>query len=1077
MADPVAAYTRAPSHLIERVLRSRAALEGERKQVTVLFADLRGSFGAIEGGDPEEAQAMLDAVLAAMTEAVHRFEGTVNQVLGDGIMALFGAPVAHEDHAVRAAAAALAMQRAIGRLRDPSWVERGIVPQIRVGLNSGDVLIRTVRNDLSMEYRAVGSTTHMAARMEQLAAPGQVWLTAETMRLGRGQLRVRSLGPQEIKGVHDMVELFELQGVTMRARFQAIEPRGLSPLSGRADALQLLQGALAAAVQGESRALVLSGEPGVGKSRLCYELLRGPGAEGCGVLEAAAVSYGRGTPYGLLANVLRSLLGIDGDDDAARIASKVHAALHELGSDDHACTQLVLVLLNVSGGDPEWRRLDPVQRRRRIESTLRVLLEVFSARGPCLLVLEDLHWSDAESLAFIRSLIETPPGPRTLLLLTHRTEIEPGWPQLAHVAQCRLSSLPPEGAEALLQALLGPGAALAPLRRMLAERTGGNPFFIEESARMLVERGLLRGCPGDYTLHGEPDQLEVPATVEALLAARLDRLSPDALELLQAAAVIGDESPAELLRLAAALPEGALQARVQPLIEAELVFESGTARAPVYRFRHALIQEVVYRRLVRARRRTLHARVVEAMEELFAARPAEHVERLAEHTYRAELWAKAGHYHQLACARAASRWANAQAVAYLDRGLQVLERLPAGRERDGIAVDLRLSALAPLLPAGDHERMITLLGEAEVYARDLGDERRMAAVASQLAAGLWLTGKHDRALQAAQRALSLTGKLGAAELPLETAARYNVAMIHHARGELESAVTIFREMIEKFSGTLGRQRLVGWSGYPGVFARTFAVSCLSMLGGFEEAGRLLAEGRVLADELNHPHSRTMILEEGGFFRLVTGEPEIALRLLTEAMLICERDEVRVMYAPTAARLGMALLDCGQLVAGRTLLEDAMARETYREAGHYGLDYLLVGLSDAQLRSGEVAAALQTAERAEQDTRSCGEHAYHVCALIQLGAALRASRGREQDARAAYQQALDKALQLGMQPWVAFARQGLAELLQQAGLRTEACRELDAAEQLWARLGAPARVAQLRALRGGAAADGGESAAR
>jgi class 3 adenylate cyclase/tetratricopeptide (TPR) repeat protein len=1055
-------YARAPSHLVERVLRSRAALEGERKQVTVLFADIRGSFGLIEGGDPEEVQALLDAVLGAMIEAVHRFEGTVNQVLGDGIMALFGAPVAHEDHAVRAAGAALAMQQAVGRLRDPSWQGRGIAPQIRVGLNSGDVLIRTVRNDLSIEYRAVGSTTHMAARMEQLATPGKVWLTAETLRLGRGLLRAHSLGLMQVKGVNEPLELFELDGVAVRTRFQAAESRVLSPLSGRAESLAVLDAALAATLAGESRAVVLSGEPGVGKSRLCYELLRRPLAETCRVLEAAAVSYGRATPHGVLVSLLRSLLGIHDDDGPECITSKAQDGLRALGTDGDQRSALVLVLLDVSTGDKEWRRLDPVQRLRRIEETLRELLAAFAARGPTVLLLEDLHWADAESLAFIRGLVERPLGPATLLLMTHRLELAPTWPVLPHVVQCQLASLPTEGAEALLQALVGGGIGLASLRRMLVERTGGNPFFIEESARSLVERGALRGSPGHYVLQGDLAQLEVPVTIEALIAARLDRLSPEVLEVLQAAAVIGHESPAELLRQVADLPEGALEARLLPLLQAELLYDTGQLRTPVYRFKHALIEEVAYRRLLRARRRGLHARVVEAVEKLYATRLGEHVERLAEHSYRAELWHKAAQYHQLACTRAANRWANAQAIAYLDRGLEVIAHLPAGADRDRAAVDLRLTALAPLLPSGDHGRMLTLLREAEGYARSLGDARRSAAIASQLAAGLWMMGQHEQAMGAAEQALSLSVELGAGEIALQTAARYNAAMVHHAFGDFERTLSMLSELVQTFSGPLARQRLIGWSGYPSVYVRTFAVSCCCMLGRFEQAQALFEEGRALADELDHPHSRTMILEEGGFLLLMRGEAQAARELLTEALAICERDEVRVMYAPMAARLGVALLDCGQIEQGRALLEDAVARKTYREAAHYGHDYLLMALSDAQLRTGDVRAALQTAREAEQATLGCGEHGYHVCALVQLAAALRASPGSEQQAQATYRQALQKATRLHMRPWVALAREGLAAAMQVQGPCAEARAELEAAAALWTQLGAPLRSADVLA---------------
>jgi class 3 adenylate cyclase len=313
--------------MVERALRGHTAVEGELRQVTVMFADLRDSYRIVRDEDPEEVAALLDSVLQVMTEAVHRYEGVVNQVLGDGLMALFGAPVAQEDHAVRAACAAMAMQKAVAAMQHPSWQERGLKPQIRIGLNSGDVVLRAIRTDLSIDYRAVGSTIHMASRMEQLAAAGSTLVTAHTKRLGGKWLRTRALGRTEIKGLAEPAEVFELLGTRLRTRFQADEQRDLSALTGRSELLHELSHVLDTALAGEQRTIVLSGEPGVGKSRLCYELLQLGVARGARVLEASAPSYGRGTPHGMLANLARALFSVDDSDPPEVVAYKARRTL------------------------------------------------------------------------------------------------------------------------------------------------------------------------------------------------------------------------------------------------------------------------------------------------------------------------------------------------------------------------------------------------------------------------------------------------------------------------------------------------------------------------------------------------------------------------------------------------------------------------------------------------------------------------------------------------------------------------------------------------------------------------------
>jgi class 3 adenylate cyclase len=394
--------TYTPSYLAEKILTSRSALEGERKHVTVLFADLKGSMELLADRDPEEARQVLDPVLERMMAAVHRYEGTVNQVMGDGIMALFGAPIAHEDHAVRACYAALAMQTTVKQYAEEVRRTQGLAVQMRVGLNSGEVVVRAIGNDLHMDYSAVGQTTHLAARMEQLAAPGSILLTAATLRLVEGLVRVQVLGPVPVKGLTEPVEVFELIGVTaLRRRLQAAVARGLSPFVGRQTELEALQQALTRAGAGQGQVVALIGEPGVGKSRLIYEFLQSHHTQGWLRLESSSVSYGKATAYLPLRDLLKAYCHIDERDDLRTVRAKVTGQLLTLDDALQDTVPAVLALFDALPADSPFLALDPLQRRRRILEALKRVLLRESQVQPLLLVFEDLHWIDSETQAVL----------------------------------------------------------------------------------------------------------------------------------------------------------------------------------------------------------------------------------------------------------------------------------------------------------------------------------------------------------------------------------------------------------------------------------------------------------------------------------------------------------------------------------------------------------------------------------------------------------------------------------------------------------------------------------------------------
>jgi len=634
-----------PRHLAEKILTSRSALEGERKQVTVLLADLKGSMELLADRDPEEAQRLLDPVLERMMEAVHRYEGTVNQVMGDGIMALFGAPLAHEEHAVRACYAALRMQESVTRYGDEIQRSHGAPVQIRVGLNSGDVVVRSIGSDLHMDYTAVGQTTHLAARMEQMAKPGSVLLTADTLKLAEGYVQVKPLGPVPVRGLAEPVDVFELVGsLAARTRLQARAARGLTRFVGRDAELDQLRHALTRAQAGHGQVVALVGEPGVGKSRLFWEFTHSHRTGGWLVLESSSVSYGKATPYLPVIDLVKSYCQIEDRDDARKIREKLTGKLLTLDEAFKPALPTFLALLDVPVEDMQWQRLDPAEIRQRTLDAVKRLLLRESQVQPVLLLCEDLHWIDPHTQALLDSLVESVPTARLLLLLNYRPEYQHGWGGKTYYSQLRLDPLPPETAEALLRDLVGDDGGLEALKPLLIERSQGNPFFLEESVQALVETKVLVGGRGAYRLAKALPTIQVPATVQAILAARIDRLPPEDKRLLQSASVIGKDVPFALLEAIAELPEEALRRGLGRLQAGEFVYETRLFPDVEYTFKHALTHEVAYGSLLNERRRALHARIVEALERLYPDRLAEQADRLAHHAFRGEAWGKALSY-------------------------------------------------------------------------------------------------------------------------------------------------------------------------------------------------------------------------------------------------------------------------------------------------------------------------------------------------------------------------------------------------------------------------------------------------
>ncbi len=1010
-----------PKHLAERILTSKSALKGERKQVTVLFADLKGSMELLADRDPEEARKLLDPVLERMMEAVHHYEGTVNQVMGDGIMALFGAPIAHEDHAVRACYAALRMQETVKQYAQGVRRAEAVSVQIRVGLNSGEVVVRAIGSDLHMDYTAVGQTTHLAARMEQLATPGSILLTADTLRLAEGYVRVSSLGPVNVKGLADAVEVFELIGAGQaRTRLQAAALRGLTRFVGRDAEIEHLRRVLTQADAGRGQVVAIVGEAGVGKSRLTYEFTHSHRVQEWLVLEAPSVSYGKATSYLPVIDLLKGYFKIGDRDDHREMREKVTGKLFTLDESLRPILPALLALLDVPVEDPAWQNLDPPQRRQRTLDAVKRLLLREAQVQPLLAVFEDLHWIDSETQALLDSLVESLGSARLLLLVNYRPEYEHRWGSKTAYSQLRLDSLPAKSAGELLAALLGPDPGLAPLTQMLVKR--GNPFFLEETVRTLVETGALAGERGAYRLTRPVETLQVPATVQTILAARIDRLPTEEKQLLQAASVIGKDVPYALLKAIAEQPEETLRRGLAHLQEAEFLYETQLFPDLEQTFKHALTHEVTYGGLLQDRRRQLHAQVVAAAERLYADRLSEQVERLAHHALRGHLWDKAVRYGRQAGTRALDRSALREALAQFEQARGALRELPESRERTEQLIDLCFEQRSALLPLGEFARLGEVLNEARALAEGLGDQRRLGWALGYLAFLYTLLGEHARAIDAGKSARAIAEAVGGLEL--RVVANYYLGLALWFAGDARWAAEPVRTAIALVKGAPLGERF-GLTGLPAVVARFALALVLAELGEFAEAIAAGEEGLRIAQTVHHPYSEAWARYGLGYAHLRHGDFAAATRVLEPGLALCRGMEIRLLLPFVAASLGSAYLWSGRAADAAPLLEEAV--EVITAMRILGVrSWIVTFLAEAYLVLGRVAEAREQAEQAVAFARAHLERSFEAWGLKLVGD-VHVDQGKAEQAGDAYQRALALATELGMRPLVAHCHFGLGRL--------------------------------------------------
>src|SRR5216117_3555331 len=940
-----------PRHLVEKILASQSALRGELKLVTVLFADVVRSMDLAERVDPEEWHRLLDRLFRILAGGVHRYEGTINQYTGDGIMALFGAPIAHEDHAQRACAAALDLARELGALAEDVRRESGLEFAVRMGLNSGEVVVGRIGDDLRMDYTAQGHVVGLAARVQQLAPPGGITVTEQTARLAAGFFDFLDRGEQSLKGASVPVRVFELRGPgQIRSRLESSRARGFSRFVGRERELALLEKALRETQSGRPHVVLVTAEPGAGKSRLCHEFVERAG--GVALHHARALSHGRMLPFHVMVALARSLFGVGEGASSSDVRDAVRRGLGNTQPDPIAL-DFWLELLSVSDHVPAPSGLDPEARRIRLFRSLLELVQARARRELTLLWVDDLQSLDPASEAALEMLTERllapeSAGSRILLIATTRPEYRPVWSSRAE--SLSLAPLGLVDGRTLLDDWLGSDDMLASLRARIEARARGNPLFVEEMIRSLVERGVLRGERGAYGLAAPIEEITLPETVQAVLASRIDRLADRDKDVLQAAAVVGRDVPIELLRTVVDLPAPELAASLERLSTAELL---GPAESPgEHAFRHPLAQEVAYRSQLLDRRRGTHAAIARALLTIHGPAAATHAALLAHHFDEAGEHLEAARWHEQAGRRVA-RSDPADGVRHCRRVTTLLAAVPESRETLMLELTSRIALLEIGRIAGIEEREAQgLFEEARAVAGRLGDPRGHAFLLTSYGRLCGLAGDVAQYLACAERAAELAEGSDDAALAFEMH-----AVLAHAQlavGRLEPARAIAERALAELTRLAGLREAGGRSTAPAVCRIWWALAS-AYLGNAAEAQAGLEA--LLADE-----------KEGGLEALygadgflcevlrLRGDLAGALAHGRRAVELAEESGSVFSQVEAAAFLGAAELADGDLTAATRVLARALALARNLRTALWYEPRILATLADAKLAAGDRSGA-------------------------------------------------------------------------------------------------------------------------
>lgn len=986
--------------------------ETERRRITILMLDISRSTELIWENDPEEAQLIIDEVLDDFKRSVHRYQGFVARVLGDAILAFFGAPLAAEDHCLRACYASLAARDAVGkRIAENPVPSAGVQLDMHAGICSGEVVLRKITNDVGEEYDAIGAPVHMAARLQGLAKAGEIMIASATYQEVKSFIRCESRGLQKIRGVEDPVEVFEvLDGTDYTPRLHESRNSYLTGFSGRSFELADLNAALTKAKDGQGQICAVVGDAGVGKSRLSKEFMEHADIGDSLVIESFCTPYGRSVPYLPIVKLLNRVLSVSEDlpedERTQRVCDWVDGQAPELQSAKVA----LLKLMGFRYDDPKWDVLEERQRQQLMHDAFRRVIAAAAGSRLTIMFLEDLHWIDSQSYGLLSHFFDTMETSKVLALINFRSHnFHHQWGSRENYRQIHLTELYGENLQAFLDTLLGSTQDLRDLRDELVHRAGGNPFFLEQCVRHAAEQGILKEADGHFEVIGQVKDLDLPDSVESVISSRFDKLSHQDKSILRAASTIGFHFSLELLAQVTLIALNDLRRRLQDLGKVDFIRETRLYPKVEFTFEHVLTQEVIYQQVLVRNRVQLHARIVEVMESYGEAQLEDNIEELAYHAEQAKLHEKAAVFFNRSGIKAARRSALKQATDFFHRALEHNSRIEGGEGLSEQAIDIRCN-LRNCLELRQPERLVSELKEAERVAQRIGDNARLAKVKSYLTHALWVAGQPKEAIQQARSAITLAREVN--DQATEISSCYHLGLACIDLGQHPEANDYLERTIDLCGGNSALVRFE-LNLPPALLARSYLSRSLGETGAFEHAERRGKECLALAEELKEPYALGFAYFGLGHLKLVEMDIEAAQNYLAQSHYNFVESGTEVMPPVVAAYLGHAQNLIGNVPKALDMLREAIATTEKMQIMSQQPVRLLF-LSEAQRRSQQLDEAEVSASKAREMAMAQDEESSLAYALFFLGLIAR-DRGDDDAAKAFFTEASQIAGRLDMAP--------------------------------------------------------------
>jgi class 3 adenylate cyclase/tetratricopeptide (TPR) repeat protein len=1024
-----------PEHPIKpQVADVQGRIAGERKYLTVLCADLQRSTDLIAELDPEAAISRLEPALIAMRTAVRRNRGIVSKEGGDGLIALFGAPHADDNHAVMACQAAVELVRRVKLLDDPAL-------RVRVGVHSGYVVAHVIEADFSSIYEAGGPAVHLVKRLENGAQAGQILVSESCQNLAAGLVTFNALAPKRLEGFAAPVPCYELVEISGFTRWRARSSRGLSSFVGRAEEIALLERA-ARDIGSTGQIIALVGTAGIGKSRMAHEFVGALRQQDWQVLEADGNPLEQAVPYSLLKKLLQSALGSGGAAPADQPGpGDGPAAAHS-----DLWPAAIASVLDQPVADPRWNDLEPLLRRRAITEAVRHTIDRVVSTRPTVLLLEDLHWIDGQSETALESLMTLAASRPLLILLTWRTEDTPGWLARLDVRRIWLRSLDVASANALLGDLLGTASDLEALKGHILRHTGQVPLFIEEVARQLISRGVLGGDAGGVAAKSPWEALEIPPTVQGVIASRIDRLPKEDKALLQLASVAGPRISPALLAAVNGMPATQLQSRLWSLEILDFLVESKWLAAPEYEFAHDLIREVAYDSILRPQREELHRRILAALEAQSLGHEEDVAEALCHHAVKAQDWVKADRYGEMAAKKAFARSAFREATEYFQIAMDAVDKQPLSTAREQRAIDLRIEARLAFVSFGSIEQWFGLGRDGEARSEKIGDEPRRLASITIRAAALNFYGTPYEAMTTGEEAVALAERL--ADANWLAFAEYGLGQAYFIAGRYRDAERLLSQAAERLARAPENVP-------PGTTASSLLVLCHMMkavvyasIGDYEDSEQCAQLASELAEKSDRPYDIVAADYARGFVQLMHGDLEEAEKALEEAALLSRENEVRLFLPLVLCALGNLYLQRGQAERAKDILLEA--KHEAESLGHAtGTLLASAYLASAYAQLGDIPRGLEVARVCQAGAKQKGYQSVEALAFF-TEAAILSLQGPSTSAEAMVrlERSIDISARLGTRPLLGMAKGVLARLLIASGRESEAKLELVQAIELF-----------------------------